>query len=72
MADQRDIQDYLDANSLEVVKTLEAKARELGPNDPLTMTAYYLLSVLLRGSWTDAELIVDTGSSAYAIRRSEG
>lgn len=39
--------DYLDANSLQVVKALETRARELGPHDPLTSFAYYFQKVAL-------------------------
>ena len=38
---------YLDANSLEIVKELESRSREIGPHDPLTSFAYYLLKVVI-------------------------
>ena len=46
MAENR-MYDYLDANSLEVVKALEARAKEIGPHDPLTVFAYYFQKFII-------------------------
>lgn len=39
--------DYLDANSQEIIKSLEARAKELGPNDPLTKAAWVIQKIFI-------------------------